>query len=258
MRFQVIACEIMFRELCRASAEAEAVLDLVFLRKGLHDNPDVLRETVQAHIDAVDPARCEAVVLGYGLCCNGVVGLQARDVPLVIPRGHDCITFFLGSRERYARVFAERPGTYYYTSGWLERGGDQTAQPLHQGGGLMDQAFADLVAKYGEDNARYLLEFTDQWRENYTTVCYIRLPLYDRGNHMEEARRIAAENGWEYIEVEGDDCLFRAMVGGQWSEEDFLIVPPGCTIQPSYDDLVLRCGASPEGCPCASLPAQSQ
>jgi hypothetical protein len=55
---------------------------------------------IQESIDRVDPARHEAVLLGYGLCNNGVVGLHAP-VPLVISRAHDCITLLLGSRERY-------------------------------------------------------------------------------------------------------------------------------------------------------------
>lgn len=246
MRISVIACEIMFRELCLAAAESPAVVDLHFLRKGLHDNPEVLRETVQERINGVDCAQTEAVVLGYGLCSNGTVGLRAGGVPLVVPRAHDCITLFLGSRERYARIFAERPGTYYYTSGWLERGGDRTPQPPDKGGGLMDQAYEDLVAKYGEDNARYLMEFQGHWRANYTHACYVRMPLSHREEYAEQVRQIAEENGWEYLEIEGDDALVRAMVSGDWDETDFLIVPPGQAVAASYDDCVLRCAAG--GC----------
>jgi hypothetical protein len=241
MRIQVIACEVMFRELCRAAAEAEPVVDLLFLRKGLHDNPETMRLTLQEKLEEVDTNRVEAVVLGYGLCSNGTVGLRAPGCPLVIPRAHDCITLFLGSRQRYAELFAARPGTYYYTSGWLERGADALPQPPHQGGGWMDQTFDDLVARYGEDNARFLLEFQSHWRARYTTACYIRMPLSHRPDYAAAVQKIAAHQGWEYLEVEGDDRLFRAMVSGRWTEEEFLLVPPGEQIAASYDEKVLRC-----------------
>lgn len=78
--------------------------------------------------DSVAPGQVGAVVLGYGLGSNGMVGLRAGVVPLVIPRAHDCISF-LGFRRRYVELFNKRWGTTYYTSGWLERGGDSLLQP---------------------------------------------------------------------------------------------------------------------------------
>jgi hypothetical protein len=241
MRVSVIACEILFRELCRAAAESPLVIDLQFIRKGLHDDPDALRLTLQERIDALDLSDRSAVVLGYGLCSNGTAGLKAREVPLVIPRVHDCISLFLGSKERYAEFFAQRPGTYYYTSGWLERGGDKVPQPPQKGGGLMDTAFEELVARYGEDNARFLMEFQTQWRANYSHACYVRMPLSHREEYRHEVEKIAKENGWEYMEVEGDDRLIRKLAYGEWDEQEFLVVQPGQVVRSSYDHCILRC-----------------
>ena len=44
----------------------------------------------------------------------------ARDIPVVLPRAHDCITLFLGARERYAEQM-EGPATYWYVADQLER-----------------------------------------------------------------------------------------------------------------------------------------
>ncbi len=240
MRICVIACEVLFRELCRAAAEAPAVIDLKFLRKGLHDDPDTLRQILSQELAQVDASQVQAVVLGYGLCSNGTVGLTAPDVPLVIPRAHDCITLFLGSRQRYAEMFNASPGTYYYTSGWLERGGDKMPQPSTQGGGLLDRSFEELVEKYGEDNARFLIEFQSQWRTRYTTACYIEMPLSHRPEYAERVKKIAEENGWEYLHVRGDDRLIRFMVSGQWPKEDFVVLRPGETVRASYDECIFR------------------
>jgi len=120
MRLKCIACEIVYRELCAAVALSPHVVDLEFLPKGLHDIGSVgmLRE-MQAAVDRVDASRYDAVLLGYALCNNGVVGLRDRERPLVLPRAHDCITLFLGSRRRYNDYFHANTGVYFLTSGWL-------------------------------------------------------------------------------------------------------------------------------------------
>ncbi len=120
MLLKIIACEISFREICMAAARSTNLVDFEFLTQGYHDNPDIGRALIQEKIDAVEDGKFDAILLGYALCNNMLVGLTARHIPLVIPRAHDCITFFLGSKERYSEYHAARPGTYYYTSGWLE------------------------------------------------------------------------------------------------------------------------------------------
>ena len=129
MRLKLIACEIMYRELCAAVARSVNLVDVEFLPKGLHDIGQAGMSSRLAEVLAgVDETRYEAILLGYGLCSNGLVGLAARSIPLVVPRAHDCITLFLGSKERYLEYFQGHPGVYFKTSGWIERG-----VGLHQG-----------------------------------------------------------------------------------------------------------------------------
>ena len=40
-------------------------------------------------------ADTETIILGYGLCSMGVVGLKATHSMLIIPRQDDCIAIFL-------------------------------------------------------------------------------------------------------------------------------------------------------------------
>jgi hypothetical protein len=94
------------------------------------------------------------------------------------------------------------------------------------------------------------MEIQGQWVSNYSAACLIRMPIYPADEDERRVREIAAEHGWEYAELEGDMRLFEAMLAGDWAEEDFLVVPPGEVIQPSYDDLVLRCRGLCEACPC--------
>ena len=62
-----------------------------------------MQERLQDAVIRSDKAGYEAILFGYALCGNGLLGLTAFTVPLVIPRAHDCITLLLGSRQQSAQ-----------------------------------------------------------------------------------------------------------------------------------------------------------
>lgn len=239
MRIKVLACEVVFREFCLAAAKSPVTIDLEFLIRGLHDNPLTLRTEVQARIDTVDESETDAVVLGYGLCSNGTAGLVARGIPLVIPRAHDCITFFMGSKERYQEHFFEHPGTYYATSGWIERAGSRTPRLPKDGAGL-DASYEEMVEKYGEDNAQYLWEFQASWIKNYTHSTYIDMGTVGSEEYRRRAEERAAELGWQFSEMQGDWRLIDRLLGGEWDDADFLTVPPGHTVVQDVTQGIIR------------------
>ena len=238
MRLRIVACEIFFRELCHLSARSPRKVDVEFLPKGLHDQGgSVMRGRLQAAIEATDPAKHDAVALAYGLCNNGLVGLEARGVPLVLLRAHDCITAFLGSRDRYARYFEDRPGTYFETTGWLERGVDGGPYGLPSQTGTLGFDLATLAAKYGEDNARYILETMTR---HYRRVAFIRMGVEPDASFEGRARELAAERGWEFEAIDGDLRLLRRLVDADWSGEDFLVLQPGERVAATLGPEVLR------------------
>jgi hypothetical protein len=249
MFLKVIACEIAFREICFAAAQSPNILDLEFLTQGHHDLPNAGRTHLQERIDAVPAGKYEAILLGYALCGNILAGLKAGLTPLVIPRAHDCITFFLGSRARYDQLAAARPGTYYYTSGWLEclqrRGEKATAGtamflPTPAGKiGNVTEIYERWVKRYGEERARYLLEEMQRWTDNYTHGVLINFEFARMLPLREKVQEICAKRGWEYEELEGDISLFQKWVDGKWEPADFLVVPPGHVVVPSYDQGVV-------------------
>lgn len=243
---KVIACEIAAREIYWAAAQSSNLIDIDLLTQGYHDTPALGRVELQKHIDAVPSGKYNAIVLGYGLCSNILTGLTTAHTPLVIPRAHDCITLFLGSRERYQQCFSERPGTYYYTSGWLEcaqRRGNQGS--IWGGASLPASANLNLqgtyqkwVAKYGEDQAKYLLEEMSRWTQAYSHGTLIHFDFARPLKLDEEVRRICAEKGWEYSEIAGSLALFHTMLEGNWGSE-FLVVQPGQKVIATNDDQVI-------------------
>ena len=229
MKICVISCEVLVGECSRAAGQSPHIVTLSFQKFGLHDKPDELRETVQQEIDKASDGKSDYILLGYGLCSRGTAGLVVRDTPIVIPRAHDCITLLLGSRERYQREFEAHPGTYYYSQGWIERKEGEVTQ-----GGFevvkdcqAEERFQEYVEKYGEDNARFLMEQESQWLANYNRAAFLNMGLGNIDYYREFTQQVAESHGWSYEELAGDTRLIDRLLGGDWDESEFLIVRPG-------------------------------
>jgi Protein of unknown function (DUF1638) len=252
MRLHLITCDILARPAYLCAARSPHVVDVTLLPRGLHAEPPDLRSRLQAAIDASPPGY-DAIVLGYGLCGGATAGLRARDVPVVVPRAHDCITLFLGSRERYLAETQGRDPTYWYVADQLER--EYAASSGSVGAGIgagadsddgLDELRAEYVGKYGEDNADYLMEVMGAWRSRYRRAGFIALGVADETAAEQTARDQAGRRGWTFQRVEGDLLLIRRLIDGDWND-DVLVLAPGATLAMSYDDDVVRAVPATDG-----------
>ena len=251
MRLKVIACKVLTRELSYLAALSDNVIDFTWLRQGHHDRPEYLQKLLQETIDAIEnnaddytnpvvrtgegagvPDDYDAIVLGYGLCSNAVTGVWAHHHRIVIPKAHDCVTLFLGSKERYAACFRNTPGTFWYSAGWI----DNTDMPGEGRTNRLTHYFEE--EGYDEETISFLLEEMGGLK-NYRAASFIRMPVFDRPLYSEATRRAAAYFGWDYHEFEGSMTLLEKLISGDWDEEDFLVLEPGETAVPSYDENVI-------------------
>ena len=240
MRLKLIACEVVYREICLCVSESKNIVDVSFITQGLHDlGQEGMALRLQKEIDSVDETKYDAILLGYGLCNNGIAGIKANKVKIVVPRAHDCITLFFGSKERYEEYFANNPGTYFETTGWIERDSvnmENVSESVNRQ--LGHATYEEYARKYGEENAKYLTETLGDWTKNYRKYAYIdmdkRFPGYE-----EEVRKKAKEKGWEYEKLEGNMRLLRKLVDGEWDKEDFLVLMPGQKIYATYDKSII-------------------
>lgn len=240
MNFKVLCCEVFFRETCHLLADSPHKCDVEFLPKGLHDlGVEKMLPRLQEQVDQVEEGAYDAILLTYGLCNNGVAGLRASHTKLVIPRAHDCITIFMGSRDRYRDYFNEHPGTYYLTSGWIERNDPESAgdETVYQKLGLFMQ-YEEMVEKYGEDNARYVMETMGDGLANYDRVAFIRMGLDCEDAFAAQAKKEAEDKGWDYDEMQGSMEILRKLYNGEW-DDDFLVVEPGESIESVHDHSVV-------------------
>ncbi len=231
-RYRIIACHVLWRELCYYASLSGNVFDFHFLKQGLHNTPDLLRSELQRAIDETD-GEFSAILIGYGLCSNGIEGIVARKARLVVMRGHDCITYLLGSRERYQRYFDEHPGTYWYSPGWIDSG-TQPSQERYEG------TYQAYVEKYGADNAQYLMDMEQGWFKKYANAAYADLGVGESAHYREYTRQCAGWLGWSCDELQGDPRLVKRLVEGDWNSDDFLTVEPGQRIVASHDDRIIR------------------
>jgi N-methylhydantoinase A/oxoprolinase/acetone carboxylase beta subunit len=223
----------------RIAAELKLQLKTTFLPAGLHDKPKELQSRLQAAIDAAENDKeCCRIVVGYGICGRGTVGIRASSVPLVFPRVHDCIALFLGSDQAYKREFAKYPGTFYLTAGWqlakLNDGkeGDKTIWIGSEAMGC--QA---LRERYGERGAGRIIDFFSSWQKNYQRAVFIDTGLDPSGRYARQAREMAEEHHWRYEKIAGDDRLLRQLLTREQSGESVIVVPPGhCTIYSALTD----------------------
>jgi hypothetical protein len=255
--FKVIACEIAFREICHCASRSPSLLDLEFITQGLHDLPRRGGSRIQERIDAVPAGRYDAILLGYGLCGNLIRGLRARETPLVVPRAHDCIALFLGSRARHEALNRENPGSYYYTSGWLEclrkrgdGGASAASQYLASPAGMdvgQHEQFERWVERYGEEKANFLAEQIGQWTAHYDTGTLISFDFSTPLRHDQQVQAICQRRGWRYRELAGDLGLLQRWLDGHWTDGEFVTISPGEQLVPSNDDGILKSAPTEPG-----------
>jgi hypothetical protein len=205
----VIACRVMEPEFTRVLSEGgqeEDRPEIIYLDQVLHRTPGKLLSLVQEKIDQVAQT-ASRIVLGYGLCSNGVVGVTARQQGLIIPRCHDCIALFLGSPGRYHDHVHSKPGTYYLTPGWIAEKKD----PL----GIMEEQ----VPRYGRETARWVME---EELKHYTHIALINTGVEDMAPLRARAMENAAALNKQYEEIPGSLDYFREILRGPYSEEKFL------------------------------------
>jgi hypothetical protein len=242
LRLHVIACKVFGQELAVLAGDAKTEAQIQYLEIGLHTGPaDQLRAVLQSAIDAVASDHFDAIALAYGLCNLGIVGLQARTLPVVVPRAHDCIGMLLGGSQRYLAQLESHPGTYFQSPGWLEhipadRVLRQQNVPVAPGLKLSKE---ELIARYGAENAAYLLDQFASLNRNYHRLAFIstRVPEAEKWEHA--AGEIAREQGWAFDRLPSDLGWLRRLINGDWNEREFLTLKPGERVGLCYDSQLI-------------------
>ncbi|MBI4773439.1 MAG: DUF1638 domain-containing protein [Deltaproteobacteria bacterium] len=208
VRTHVIACGVMREELSCLPVHG---VTFTFLEQGLHLTPTRMRGPIQEAIDSISGKNIRRIVLCYGLCSNGVVGVRALEQPLIMPKIHDCIPMLLGSEGVWRKEQDREPGTYFLSTGFIKNG----AAPLDRLKaycGVMDREDAEWGLRE---------EF-----KHYRRLVWIETGQDPTGSFKSYAGRNAEFLGLAFEEIKGSLDLFnRVLAGG--GEGDSLVIPPG-------------------------------
>ena len=218
----IISCAV-FQHLLEEMLPQGLSAEVTFLDYGLHLVPRNLKATVQKAIDSLSAP--SLVVLGYGLCGNGLNGIEAGQHTLLIPRADDCISILMGSYDIYLKEFLGNPGTYYLTKGWLESGSD----PLKE--------HHNLLKKYGPETTEWLMNEQYQNYKRLVLIAHTQEDLEAYRPRALEVARYCERWDMQYSELVGSDAYVRGLVAAidsvTESNNDFLLIPPGDTLRQS-------------------------
>ncbi len=239
----LIACRVLEAEIALLADGAAPVVRREFFEIGLHDQPPVLHAHLAGAIERAeaDPA-VQRIVLVYGLCGLALVNLASRRCPVTVPRAHDCVTLYLGSKERYAAAMRAEPGTYWYSPGWSRA--RRVPGPEREA-----MLRAEYTTRFGEEDAAALLEIERESFALHTCAGCTDLGAAGDDGWRDYAGSCARALGWRFQHHTGDASLLRDLLHGPWDDERFLTLRPGERIAHSPDDRIVRAapvaGAAP-------------
>lgn len=262
MRLKIVACGVFEPYLKKLVTNTNDIVDLVILDAGLHERPNELRISLQKEIDVASeqkkaghnagdcrncPNPCKAydyIILFYGLCGRGTVDLVTRNIPIIIPKVHDCISLFLGSNEAYRKEFNKNPGTFYHTLGWIKnkinpknKDGSQLYINYYDKGWKLHPEYDELENKYGEENAEFILKFSSAWQKNYNRSVYIDLGFDNESAYSETTKFMAKVFNWEYEKIHGDIEYIRSLFSADITDK-VVVIPPYSITRHSGDEKI--------------------
>jgi hypothetical protein len=197
VRYRLIACDVLTREIGVCLKRCPHTVDVEFSKKGAHSEPEQLRQLLQSRIDAVERREIvyDAVLLGFGVCGEATLELEARSIPVVIPRAHDCCTLLLGSRLDFMSHFRDDPSRPFHTT--------EYSSPVMPG--------RDLVE------------------------AYIDVPETHDAAALEKCRDAAARRNRHLEVIQGNVRLIQRLVDGDWDTDEFQVVAPHQRLSGVYD-----------------------
>ncbi|MDR3602677.1 MAG: DUF1638 domain-containing protein [Desulfosporosinus sp.] len=211
IKIKLIGCDSTKNEVC--SLGIPETMDCEFLDFNYHGKPNLLHERLQGIID--QSQAYDLIITTYSRCSNVVVGLLSRQVPLLLPKTHDCISLLLGSNARQLKLLRENPGTYYFSRGWLDYGRTPYAEYL------------EYLDRFGREKAADLIKML--YGSYNKAVLIVTLGTKDIEKYREKVREIADFFGWDVGEEEGDLQLLTSVLNGSIGQ-DTVYVEAGRTV----------------------------
>ena len=202
----IIACKMLEDEVNAALSQVADPPPVVWLERGLHEQPERLRQVLQETIDRF-PGR--EILLAYGLCGNALDGVGSDTSTLVVPRFDDCLHLLLADQPGEKPLLDCR--TLYFTDGWLRS--DR----------FIVREYEACLAQYGQEMTEDIFA---AMLSGYRHLCLIDTGCFPLCPAHRQAENAADLLHLELVSRTGTLRILHKLFSGQWDEE-FLIARPG-------------------------------
>jgi hypothetical protein len=214
----IVACETLKQELLAVMEKRGCDYPVIWVDAGKHTWPDKLRVSVQEAVDGIS-VLYETVLLLFGFCGNAMVGIEARNHRLVMPKAADCIPLFIGSREE-REAYGTR--TYFFTEGYLNSGGSMISDASR------------IYERYGEEDGLYIIK---KMLGHYRDFAVVDTGVFDIGAVKAKVDDFAKSLDIPVKLIPGSLRFIDALLAGAWQDDVFLVLEPGGKI--TFEDSLM-------------------
>lgn len=203
MKRVLIGCGVLRKEMEVLLKDSD--IECRWLQDKLHNEPDKLHVEIQKAIDEESDA--DIIYLSYGLCGKSLVGVQARQCPILMPRVEDCIKIILNGRQDIDEL---RRTSYFVSQGWLW--GEDGIGYEHD----------RMKEKYGEKKA---MRIAKVMFKNYKYLLFIRTGVETEAD-KQKCEVMADKLGLGVHETQGNIHLLEAMIRNE-KDDRLILIQPG-------------------------------
>jgi hypothetical protein len=204
----IVACNTIRDELDLAIRATGVTYPVYRIDSKLHIEPQKLKESIQETIDRI--TNVSTIILAFGFCGYGLVGIKSEKARLILPKAEDCISLLLGSQERRT-VLSTEAARYYLTRGWIES--------EHNIADTVDYSIRRFGAQRGLRVVRSMLK-------HYRYLTLLDTGGYDIAPYRQKTEELAEQLGLERQIMRGSQRFLEKLLTGPWDEE-FIVADPG-------------------------------
>jgi|LGVF01.2.fsa_nt_gb hypothetical protein len=217
----LIACEMIKDEIFFAMERTEISYNTVWMNSELHNNPEFLTIELQKEIN--NHQDYDMILLAYGCCGNGLVGLVSKTTKLAFLRSEDCIHILLHNNKELKSFQGE---TYFITKGWM------------MAKKSLNEEYHYAINKYGPKRAEKIMRIMFK---SYQNLVMIDSGAYDLEEFIQCARHLSQVLQLEFMITKGDISLLEMLLSLDW-DHHVVEISPGDKI--SKDDFGVECSIS--------------
>ncbi|WKY48346.1 DUF1638 domain-containing protein [Eubacteriaceae bacterium ES3] len=214
----LIACGMIKGELSLAMENCGIFYDTIWMPAELHINPDLLRNELQKAID--NNQNYGLILLAYGNCGHGLVGLVSQNTRLACLRLEDCIHVLLHNEKNLKKIRGE---SYFITKAWLNSKKS------------LKEEYHYAIRRYGSKRAEAIMGIMFK---NYKSMVMVDAGAYSLDSWVYCAKHLSQVLKLDFKTMTGDVGLLEKFLSLNWDRQ-VAEFEPGRMI--SKDDFGMEC-----------------